>query len=72
MTHRIDFRSKNDLTDAAAIAQVDKNNPAVIAPTVHPTHQDHFFADRGGARLAAVTTALPIAPLIVEHSFRCH
>jgi hypothetical protein len=60
------------LTDAAAIAQIDEDNSAVVAPAVHPTDQGHLLADRSRARLAAVTTAFPIAPLIAEHSFRCH
>ena len=46
MGRRVDFRSKDDLTDAAAIAQIDEDHSAVIAPAVHPTDQGHLFADR--------------------------
>ena len=35
---------EDDLNDALAIAKIDEDDPAMIAPAVHPTHQDHFFS----------------------------
>ncbi len=39
------YRAENDLHDAAAVAQVDKQQPAVIPEGIHPAGQQHLAAD---------------------------
>jgi hypothetical protein len=51
----VNLRIEYDLGDALAIAQIDKNDPAVIPPAQNPAHQHHFFANICGAQL---TTAV--------------
>jgi hypothetical protein len=38
------FGIKNNLNDALAIPEIDKNDAAVIAPPVHPSHQNDLPA----------------------------
>ncbi len=45
--------SDHNLRDPAAVAQVEKDKIAEIAPLVHPSHEHNFGAGVGGAQLAA-------------------
>ena len=38
------LRVEDDLNDAFAVAQIDEDDPAVVAAAMHPAHQDHFFS----------------------------
>ena len=49
---------ENNLRQARAVAQVDEDQVAEIAPPMDPAHQDDFFAGVGGAKIAAVVRAL--------------
>jgi hypothetical protein len=44
---------ENRLRQAFAVAQVDENHGAMIAPPVDPSHQQNLLARVGGAQLAA-------------------
>jgi len=44
---------EHDLGDAGAVAEVEKDEVAVIAAAVHPAHQNHLLAGVGGAQFAA-------------------
>ncbi len=48
------LRVEDDLNDAFAIAQVDEDDPAVVAAAMHPAHQDYFFPCVVGLQLPAV------------------
>jgi hypothetical protein len=41
------FSVKHHLSQAGSIPEVDKNQAAVIAPPLHPSHQAHRLADFG-------------------------
>ena len=45
--------SDHNLRDPAAVAQVEEDEIAEIAPLVHPSHEHNFGAGVGGAQLAA-------------------
>ena len=47
------FRAKNHLGHALAVAQIDENDPAVVAPGANPSRQGHAPADVLGAQRAA-------------------
>jgi hypothetical protein len=42
----------------------------MVAPAMHPTSQSQFIANRICPRIAAVTTAFPVAQLIAKNSLR--
>ncbi len=44
---------KHDLRDALTIAKVDEDHASVIAPAMHPAHQDYGLAFVGQAQGAA-------------------
>ncbi len=46
---RIFFRTKNDLGQSLAIAQIDENDATMIAPDMHPAGEFRDTADVGGA-----------------------
>ncbi len=46
-----------DLRDAVAVAQVNEDNAAQIAPAVHPAHQQRARARIFGAQLATCMSA---------------
>ena len=52
---------EHDLGDAGAVAEVEKDEVAVVAAAVDPAHEDHLFAGVGGAQLAAEMRAFEIA-----------
>src|SRR4029453_1224509 len=58
------------LGDPRAIADVDKDEPAVIAPSVHPAHEGHRLPGVGGAEGTAGVRALPAAHGL--HAERAH
>ena len=43
----------DNLRDAAAVAQVEEDKIAEVAPLVHPSHEHNFGAGVRGAQLAA-------------------
>jgi hypothetical protein len=43
---------EDDLRDAGAVAQVEKDEVAVVAPPVDPAHQDHVLPRVLGAKLS--------------------
>ena len=47
------FRPKNDLCDPVAVAQVDEDDSAVVAPGSDPSAQGDFASDIGRAQGAA-------------------
>ena len=54
---------KNNLREAVTVAQVDKNQAAVIAAVLHPTHQANIFTIIGNGQLSAGMAALPVTKL---------
>src|SRR5262245_460273 len=68
----VDFRIENYLADATPVAQVDKNNPSMVAPASHPTEKSQLSAYCFCPRLTAVATALPISQLIGNNPLRRH
>ena len=48
------FRAENDLGQSLAIAQIDENNAAVIAPDMNPTRKFGDAADVRGAQFVAM------------------
>ena len=59
-----DVLMKYDLGDAIAVAQIDEDDASMIAPAVHPAHQDHGLAFIGGAQRSAVMRAAQVAQKI--------
>ncbi len=55
---------KHQLRDAIAIAQMNKEDAAEIAPAMHPTHQQGGLPGVGGAQLAAGVGAAQLAQKI--------
>ena len=51
---RRDLLVEDDLADTAAVAQVEKDEIAVVAAAVDPAHQDNLLASVGGAQFAAM------------------
>ena len=52
---------ENNLRDAGAVAEVEKDEVAVVAAAVDPAHEDHVLAGVGGAQVAAEMRAFEIA-----------
>ena len=52
-------RIEDELDDSLAIAQIDKDEPAMIAARLDPSPQSDLAARIGGAQRAAVISALP-------------
>jgi len=52
---------KNRLGEAFAVAQVDENHGAMIAPPVDPSHQDNSLARVRGAQFAAGMSTAKLA-----------
>jgi hypothetical protein len=48
------------LGDAAAVAHVDEDQVAKVAPPMHPAHQHDFFIGVGRAQIASVMGAVPV------------
>src|ERR1019366_5828522 len=57
----------HNLCDPAAVAQVEEDEIAEIAPLVHPSHEHNFGAGVGGAQLAAHMSTLQVT-LKIEHT----
>jgi hypothetical protein len=49
---------EDNLRQSRAIAQINKNQVAEIAPPVNPAHQDDLFAVIASAKIAAVMRSL--------------
>ena len=52
---------EHHLDDAAAVAQVEEDQVAVVAAAVYPAHHNHVFAGVGGAQIAAVVCPFKLA-----------
>src|SRR5256885_1965412 len=52
MRRRVSLSIEDDLRDPEAIWEVDKNEAAMIAPALHPSHQMDALADLGAPKLA--------------------
>ena len=52
---------QHHLRNAGAVAQIQKDQVAVVAAPVHPAHQHHLLARVGGAQLAAHVRPFKIA-----------
>ena len=52
------FLVENNLRKARAVAQVNENQIAEVAPPVDPAHQDNIFVGVRGAQVAAIMGAL--------------
>ena len=50
----------HDLRDAVVVAQIDEQQPAVVAHAVHPARQPHRLADVGTAQRAAGVRAVAV------------
>ena len=50
---RIQLGVEHDLRDPGAVAHVDEDQAAQVAPPVYPAHEHHALAGVGGAQLAA-------------------
>ncbi len=57
------------LRDAAAVAQVEEDEVAEVAPAVDPAHENNFRAGIGGAQRATHMSAFEITKEI-EHEVR--
>ena len=52
--HRlVDLRVEDHLGDAPAVAQVDEDNPAMVAAAEHPAHEDGFPVEKIRAEIVA-------------------
>src|SRR5262249_2660155 len=51
---------EDDLHDAGPVAQVDEDDPAVVAPRRDPAHERQAPPDVGGARRSAVYVSPPV------------
>jgi hypothetical protein len=49
---------EHNLRQASAIAQINKNQVAKVAPPVDPAHQNDVFIRVSGAKIAAVVRSL--------------
>ncbi len=54
-------RAEHDLGQALAVAQVDEDEPAVVAPELHPAHEADLGVDVFLAEGAAVVGTSPVA-----------
>ena len=61
---------EDNLDDAGAIAEVEKEQIAEVATASDPAHHDGVFVGVGGAEIAAVVCAGEVAEEI-EHDGRC-
>ena len=52
---------EHDLGDAGAVAEIEKDEVAVVAAAVDPAHQNHLLAGVGGAQVAAKMRPFKIA-----------
>ena len=55
---------EDELDDAGAVAQVDEDQPAVVAPAVDPAGHAHALADAGGVELAGPGVAVRALALV--------
>jgi hypothetical protein len=62
------FLVEDDLGDAAAVAQIEKDQVAVVAAAVDPAHEDDVLAGVSGAKIAAHVGAFESTEK-VEHYF---
>ena len=65
-------RIQYELHDPVAIAKIDKDKPAMIAPRLHPSPQRDLAANVGRANRAAVIGARPRRQRRILLSFRHH
>ena len=58
---RIQLLVEHNLRDSGAVAQIDKNQLAQVAPPMHPAHEDDVFIRIRRAQLPAVFCSLQIS-----------
>ncbi len=58
MRRGVQLLVENDLRQARAVAQVDEQKIAEVAPLVDPAHQHDFLVGVRGAQISAVVCAL--------------
>ena len=61
---------EDELKDARAVAHVDEDQPAVVAPAVHPAGHPRLGVGAVGGQLAAPDVAVFVRPRRVLHSSR--
>jgi hypothetical protein len=54
----MEFLVEDDLREARAVAQINEEKIAEVAPLVDPSHQDHVLVGVHGAQISAVMCAL--------------
>jgi hypothetical protein len=52
---------EHDLGYAGAVAQIEKDEVAMVAAPVNPAHQNHLLPGAGGAQVAAKMRSFKIA-----------
>ena len=57
---------EHNLREARAVAQINEDQLAQVAPPVHPAHQHHIFVRVRRAQIAAIVGAFQITESI-EH-----
>ena len=66
VARRDQFPVQHNLADAGAVAQIEKDQVAVIAAAVDPAHEDHGLPSVRGAKIAARMRPFEIA-LKIKH-----
>ncbi len=51
---------EDDLGDAGAVAEIEKDEPAVVAAAVYPAHEGYGLAGVGGTQGSAPVSALEV------------
>jgi hypothetical protein len=60
----IDFRVEHHLGDPLAVAEIDENDPAVVAPALDPAHEHHFTVNVRSGELVAVVGPAHISQFV--------
>ena len=63
---------EHELDDSRAVAQVDEDQPAVVAPAVHPAGHAGIGVGPVGGQLLAPGVAVAVGPRSVPHHSRRH
>jgi hypothetical protein len=61
MHRRVTVGAEHQLRDAFAIAQMDEQYAAQVAPAMHPAHKNGSFAGIGRAQSSAVMCSAQLA-----------
>ncbi len=63
--------SRASCTRPVTVAQVDKDQAAVVAATLHPAHQADLVADMRGVEVGTVMCSLPVSQDVVQGNPLC-